>query len=118
VCLVITLAAPWLSALASDGQIELPLPLLISFSVFMVFQATKYPLGMFMTDARGLRYQAFMILALLPVNVGLSWWLGAKWGAPGPVIGSAVGVFLCQVVANWIYVRRAQRATTTVGTSE
>ena len=38
---------------------------------------------------------------------------GAKWGAVGPVIGSAVGVFLCQVVANWIYVQRAQRAMPT-----
>lgn len=108
-CVVISLASPWLSARASGGTIHLGLPLLVSFSIFMTFQATKYPLGMYMTDARGLKYQAFMIIMLLPVNLGLSWYLAIRIGAAGPVIGSAVGVFLCQVVANWIYVRRAIR---------
>ena len=111
VCLLISVLSPWLAQVASGGEITLPPLLLVSFSVFMVFQAAKYPLGMFMTDARGLRYQAYMILTLLPVNVGLSWWLGAMIGAAGPVIGSAVGVLLCQVIANWVYVRRAQRHT-------
>jgi len=109
VCLLISLVSPWLADAASNGTIHLPVSLLIAFSVFMVFQATKYPLGMFMTDARGLRYQALMIVLLLPVNVGLSWWLGSEIGAEGPVIGSAVGVLLCQVLANWLYVRRVQR---------
>jgi hypothetical protein len=63
-----------------------------------------------MTDARGLRYQALMIVLLLPVNLGLSWYLAVQIGAAGPVIGSAVGVFCCQVVANWVYVRRDLRA--------
>jgi O-antigen/teichoic acid export membrane protein len=110
VCLFISLLSPWLADVASNGTIKLPLLLLVSFSIFMIFQATKYPLGMFMTDARGLRYQAYMILTLLPVNVGLSWWLGNLIGAAGPVIGSAVGVLLCQVIANWVYVRRTQQA--------
>jgi hypothetical protein len=76
----------------------------------MVLQATKYPLGMYMTDARGLRYQAFMIIAFLPVNLGLSWVLAVQIGAPGPIIGSAVGVLFSQVLANWLYVRRELRA--------
>jgi O-antigen/teichoic acid export membrane protein len=108
-CVVISLASPWLSARASGGEIKLNLGLLVTFSIFMVLQATKYPLGMYMTDARGLRYQAYMIVLLLPVNLGLSWYLAIHIGAAGPVIGSAVGVFFCQVLANWIYVRRDLR---------
>ena len=110
VCLVISLASPWLSARASGGTIHLELAIVVVFSVLMVLQATKYPLGMYMTDARGLRYQAFMIIAFLPVNLGLSWVLAVQLGAPGPVIGSAVGVFFSQVLANWIYVRRELRS--------
>jgi O-antigen/teichoic acid export membrane protein len=106
VCLLISLLAPWLAARASGGQIHINVGLMVAFSIFMVFQATKYPLGMYMTDAAGLRYQALMIVLLLPVNLGLSWYLAIKIGAVGPVIGSAVGVFCCQVVANWVYVRR------------
>jgi O-antigen/teichoic acid export membrane protein len=115
VCVLITAVSPWLSARASGGQIQLSWTLLITFSILMIFQATKAPLGMYMTDARGLRYQAFMILLLLPVNLGLSWYLALQLGAAGPVIGSAVGVFLCQVVANWIYVGRDQRRRALVG---
>lgn len=110
VCVVISLLAPWLAARASGGRIDLGIWLLIWFSIFMVFQATKYPLGMYLTDARGLRYQALMIVLLLPVNLGLSWYLAARIGAVGPVIGSTIGVFCCQVVANWVYVRRDLRA--------
>ena len=72
----------------------------------MVFQALKYPLGMYMTDARGLRFQAYMILAMVPVNLGLSIVLAGSLGAAGPVIGSLVGVVLFQYVANLLYVRR------------
>jgi hypothetical protein len=75
----------------------------------MVCQATKYPLGMFMTDAPGLRYQAFMVVLMVPVNLGLSIVLARRFGAVGPVIGSAVGVFFFQVVANWAYVRHVLR---------
>jgi O-antigen/teichoic acid export membrane protein len=110
ICVLISLLAPWLAARASGGQIDISIGLMAAFSIFMVLQATKYPLGMYMTDAAGLRYQALMIVLLLPVNLGLSWYLAIKIGAVGPVIGSAVGVFCCQVVANWVYVRRQLNA--------
>jgi O-antigen/teichoic acid export membrane protein len=106
---VITLFAPWLADIASNGEIRISAGVLAAFSVFMVFQATKYPLGMYMTDAPGLRYQAVMIVAMLPINLGLSIVLASRYGAIGPVIGSAVGVFLFQVVANGFYVRRSLR---------
>ena len=109
-CVVITAVAPWLAARASGDRVHLPWLLLISFSVFMVFQAAKYPLGMSMTDAPGLRFQAVMITLFLPVNLGLSIALAGPYGAAGPVIGSAAGVLGCQVIANWLYVRRRTRA--------
>lgn len=99
-----------LARLASGGEIRVSLLVVLAFSVFMVFQALKYPLGMYMTDAPGLRFQAYMIVAMVPVNVGLSLWLAGRLGAAGPVIGSLVGVALFQYLANLLYVRRTVRA--------
>ena len=107
VTVFITVVAPWLAEVASDGKIQISLSLRIAFAIFMVFQAAKYPLGMFMTDAAGLRYQAAMVVMMVPVNLGLSLYLANRYGAIGPVIGSAIGVFLFQFVANWLFVRRA-----------
>lgn len=105
-CTVISLLSGQLSHLASGGVITLNLGIVLAFSALMVLQAAKYPPGMYMTDAAGLRYQAFMILLMLPVNLGVSWWLAIVWGPVGPVIGSAGSVLLFQVVANFRYVHR------------
>lgn len=102
----VALCSGFLADLASGGTITLSRALVVSFAALVVLQALKYPLGMYMTDARGLRYQAFMIAAMLPCNLGLSVLLAERYGAAGPVIGSAVGVLVFQVLANWWYVRR------------
>ena len=104
--LVLALASPLLAELAAGGRIDLPVGLVVVFALLMVLQAVKYPLGMYMTDAPGLRYQAKMILLMLPVNLGVSLLLAPRYGAVGPVIGSFVGVGLFQVMANLVYVRR------------
>jgi O-antigen/teichoic acid export membrane protein len=110
---VVGLASPWLAQLASGGSIHLGVLLVISFAVLMVLQGLKYPLGMYMTDARGLRFQALMIVLLLPLNLGLSWYLAGPLGAAGPVIGSVIGVALSQLLANALYVRHDLRARRT-----
>lgn len=104
-----SLVSPFLAQLASGGEIVLPWTLVIAFAILMLFQAAKSPLGMYMTDARGLRFQAYMVLLMLPVNVGISIVLAVWWGAVGPVIGSIVGVLVFQLIANWIYVGREER---------
>jgi O-antigen/teichoic acid export membrane protein len=106
VCLGISLISPWLAGVASNHQITLSWGLVVAFSLFMVCQAAKYPLGMFMTDAPGLRYQALMIVIMVPINLGLSIVLASRYGAVGPIIGSTIGVLFFQVVANYVYVRR------------
>lgn len=108
VTLMSFLAGP-LAQLASGGTIHIPVGLLIAFSVLMVAQTAKSPLGMYMTDAKGLRFQAYMVLLMLPINIGISIVLAEKYGAVGPVIGSIVGVVVFQLAANWWYVSREQR---------
>lgn len=108
-----SLLSGFLADLASGGRITLPIELVIAFAVLMVVQAAKSPLGMYMTDARGLRFQAYMVLMMLPVTVGLSIFLAGILGATGPVIASIAGVVVFQLVANWIYVARAEKTAAT-----
>ena len=46
---------------------------------------------------------------MIPLSLGLSWWLIGLVGAGGPIIGSAVAVLICQVVPNYVFVRRDLR---------
>jgi len=110
-CAALALLSPFLVNLASDGQVSVS-PLIVgSYTIFMVFQGLKYPLGMYMTDPPGMRFQAYMVVLMVPVNLGLSIYLAGILGAAGPIIGSAVGVFLFQAVANYIYIRRKRSKT-------
>lgn len=107
--LTVVVAAPWLADVATGGVIGLGWGLLVAYGVLVVAQAAKYPLGMFLTDAAGLRFQALMIVLMLPTKVALSVLLAQRWGASGPVVGSVVTVVAFQVVANAWYVRRRRR---------
>ena len=82
------------------------------FSVLVVFQCLKYPLNIYLTDAPGLRFQVYILLATLPLNVALSYVLAGRLGAAGPVIGSAVAIAL-QYVACLIYTARLHRRPVT-----
>ncbi|CAN5330780.1 oligosaccharide flippase family protein [soil metagenome] len=97
---------PFFAQVVTEGKIIVPWPLAASFVLFVTVQATKYPLGMYMTDAEGLRFQVLPIVLMVPINLALSWALIAPLGAAGPILGSAISVLLCQVVPNLWYVRR------------
>ncbi len=105
-CLGITVVRPWLAAFASDGEIAVPLGLAVAFSLLMIVQAVKYPFGIFLTDARGLRFQALMVILMMPFNVVVSIALARRFGAVGPVLGSFAGVLLFEAIPNGWYVRR------------
>jgi hypothetical protein len=107
--LAVAVASPVLADLASGGLIQLDVGLVLAFVALMTLQGVKYPTGTFLTDAAGLRFQAVMVLLMLPVNLGVSIVLAASIGPTGPVLGSVIGVGLFQVLANELYVRRRLR---------
>ncbi|WP_165065597.1 lipopolysaccharide biosynthesis protein [Marisediminicola senii] len=103
------LLSPWLVQFVSDGKLRLDLALVLGFVAYVGVQAAKYPLGMYMTDARGLKFQVLPILLMLPVNITLSWSLIGTLGAAGPVIAATISTFLFQVLPCYWYVRRDLR---------
>jgi O-antigen/teichoic acid export membrane protein len=104
--LMLAAIAPWLTQYISGGKLTLDPWLIGGFVVFVALQAAKYPAGMYLTDKRGLTFQVWPILASVPLNLALSWWLITPFGAGGPIIGSAIAVLLCQVIPNLWYVQR------------
>jgi O-antigen/teichoic acid export membrane protein len=107
--LLIAVASPYLVRFVSDGQLTLPRLLVVAFVAYVMVQAVKYPLGMYMTDARGLRFQVVPILLLLPLQVSLSWTLIGVVGPAGPVLAGATSSLLCQALPYAWYVRRDLR---------
>ncbi len=121
----LALLSPWLVHFIAGGRIQLSPILLVSFVAYVALQAAKYPIGMYMTDKAGLKFQVVPSLAMIPLNLGVSWLLIAPFGAAGPIIGSALTVLLLQIIPNLWYVskdlarRRAeQRAAPVDETSE
>jgi O-antigen/teichoic acid export membrane protein len=106
---VATLCVPWASGVISGGAISLDLPLCVAFASFVTLNAFLYPLGMFMTDGPGLRFQAICIAVFLPISVTLSLWLATWVGAAGPVVACTIGMLVSQVIPNAIFVRSALR---------
>ncbi|MTB88010.1 polysaccharide biosynthesis protein [Aeromicrobium senzhongii] len=103
---MVAVASPWLAEIASGGQIRLDAALVAAFVVLVIVQAAKNPLGNFLTDARGLRFQAIMVTLMMPWNIVASVFLSMSLGAIGPVIASISGVMIFQLAANWIYATR------------
>lgn len=115
--LLLAAVLPWAVPLLSDGALHLGAWLVAGFVALTTLQAAKYPLGMYMTDAPGLRFQVPPILVLVPVNVAISWALIGPLGAAGPVWGSVVAVAAFQILPNLWYVRRDLRRRSRVEAS-
>lgn len=104
--IVLALISPFLVHFIAGEKIHLGLLLLVAYILFVGLQGAKYPVGMYMTDERGLRFQVIPILIMIPLNFAVSLLLIAPFGAAGPILGSAVSVLLCQVIPDVWYVRR------------
>ncbi len=89
-CLIIAILSPIIVQVASAGQIELDGVTIVSFSALTIGLALTYPIGMYLSDAPGLRLQAVATVVVLPVNLGLSIVLAERLGTPGPVIASVL----------------------------
>jgi len=106
---------PFIARWLSNGTITLQGWLIAGFVLYVASQAANYPLGMYLTDEAGLKFQVLPIVVMVPINLALSWWLTLRIGAGGPILGSAISVFGCQVATNAWYIRRdIERRSTTV----
>jgi O-antigen/teichoic acid export membrane protein len=80
--------------------------LALSFGAFLLVQSLIMPSGMLLTTPRQLWFQAECVTAMLLVNLPLSIWLTIDLGTIGPVLASAIALFLTQLIPYQLKVRR------------
>lgn len=104
--LVMVYLAPTIASLVSGGRIALPLGTVFAFSLALIVQSALYPLGMFMMNKEGLRFQVIPTVLMVCANIALTVWLIPIFGAAGPVLATGLSVCTLQLIPYMIYVCR------------
>jgi O-antigen/teichoic acid export membrane protein len=91
-------ATPLLANLLAGHKVSVPLNLALSFGLLLLVQSLQLPIGMFLTSADGLRFQACCIAVMVPVSCLISYFTVKPLGAAAPVVGSIVAIVACQIL--------------------
>jgi O-antigen/teichoic acid export membrane protein len=88
---------PWVSSLTTAGEAPASYGTMAAFGALLLAFALYWPVGMYCTDAPGLRLQAMATWGMAAANLPLSIIFARTWGAAGPALASAVTivVFMC-----------------------
>lgn len=110
-CVVVATAAVWLVkdplfGFISDGEIQVSGATVLAFGAMVTCIAAIYPLGMFIMDKPGIRFQVIPTLAMAGVSIVLSIVLTPILGIVGPLLGVAFALIVCQVIPYVIYIHR------------
>lgn len=105
----LAILAPWLMGFLSQGQIAPDMWTLLGFVAYGVVTAAKQPLGMYMTDPRGMRAQIPWVLVMVPANLALAVLLIGRLGAGGPMVAATLTSLVFQVIPYAVWVRRDLR---------
>ncbi|PRB17244.1 lipopolysaccharide biosynthesis protein [Microbacterium sp. MYb62] len=104
--LFVWLIGPWLFEFITRGELEVRTSTILSFGCMIMFTAAVYPLGMFIMDKPGIRFQVIPTLAMAGVSIVLSIVLTPILGIVGPLLGVAFALIVCQVIPYVIYIHR------------
>lgn len=96
----------------ADGEIDVSSPTVLAFGAMVTCIAAVYPLGMFIMDKPGIRFQVIPTLAMAVSSLVLSVVLAPVLGAAGPPLGCAAAILVCQVVPFAAYIARHRERLT------
>ena len=103
--LFVWLIGPWLFGFITDGELTISAPTILSFGLMITCIAVAYPLGMFIMDKPGLRFQVIPTLLMAFSSLGLAIVLTPLWGTPGPLLANVIAMTVCQIIPFAIYIR-------------
>jgi len=103
---MVWLVAPWLFEFITQGELEVRTLTILSFGCMIMLTAAVYPLGMFIMDKPGIRFQVIPTLAMATVSIVLSIVLTPILGIVGPLIGVSFALIVCQIIPYSIYIHR------------
>lgn len=105
-CFAVWLASPWLFDFITDGTVEVGSVTVLAFGAMVVCQAALYPLGMFLMDEAGIRFQVIPVVLMTVATVTSAILITPALGASGPVFANAAAVLVFQVVPFAVYAAR------------
>lgn len=88
----------------SNGEVSVRAPTIFAFGAMVVCAAILYPLGMFIMDKPGIRFQVVPALTMAALSFTLSIFLTIRIGVEGPLLANAIAVVVCQIVPFSIYI--------------
>lgn len=106
ICLLVWAVSPWLFGFITNGTIEVASTTVLAFGLMVVCQAALYPLGMFLMDEAGIRFQMIPVALMTLSTITLALLITPSLGAPGPVLANAVSVLVFQVVPFAFYIAK------------
>jgi O-antigen/teichoic acid export membrane protein len=106
ICATIWLVSPWLFSFITSDTLEVAGMTVLSFSLMVVCQAALYPLGMFLMDDSGIRFQMIPVALMTISTIVLALLITPALGAAGPMMANALSVLVFQIVPFAAYVRR------------
>lgn len=109
---VIWLVGPWLFGFITQGELTVRPGTIAAFGAMIMMTAAVYPLGMFIMDKPGIRFQVIPTLSMAALGVTLSLVLTPVLGIAGPLLGVAFSLLVCQLIPFSVYiVRHRERLT-------
>lgn len=99
-------------AFITNGHVDVSGATVLSFGFMVTCVAGVYPLGMFIMDKAGIRFQVVPTLAMAISSLALSIALAPVLGAAGPPLGNAVAILVFQIVPFAIYIARHRERLT------
>ncbi|CAI9406224.1 lipopolysaccharide biosynthesis protein [Aestuariimicrobium sp. T2.26MG-19.2B] len=106
VMVVVGLLRGPLFAFTTNGQVPVHLNTVMAFSVMIVIQACLYPLGMFIMDKPGIRFQALPTAAMAVMSLLLAIVVTPRLGVVGPILSNCLCVLVFQLVPFTLYIHR------------
>ena len=103
---VVVTIGPWFFTLVSEDQLEVPTDLIVAFGAMTVAQATVYPLGMFLMDPAGIRFQVLPAIGMTISTVIITSLTAPTLGVRAPLLAYGASVVVFQIIPYLVYIRR------------
>lgn len=96
----------WIFGFITDGRLTVQPATIAAFGVMVALQAALYPLGMFIMDEPGIRFQVAPALLMAASSIVLAVILTPTVGVLGPLLGNSISVLVFQLVPFSVYIWR------------
>lgn len=115
---VVLVIGPWAFGFITDGALEVHAGTILAFGAMVACTAALYPLGMFIMDKPGIRFQVLPTTLMAVASVVLSVVLTPVLGTAGPPLGNAMAIVVFQVIPFSAYILRHRARLLSAGSEE